>query len=85
MEAETSAINQLIAMIDGCIRDAEAANLPEPAALLRMTKIDLITRANGISEEELELFLFVLESELRIAEFVTPPELVARRKLAEPA
>jgi hypothetical protein len=33
----------------------------ETAALLRMARIDLIARANGITEEELEFFVFALQ------------------------
>lgn len=84
MEIESpTSFDKLICTVDGCIKDAEAAHLHESATLLRMAKIDLIARANGISEEELDVFLFALESELRIAEYTTPPELIERRKADE--
>ena len=79
MEELSPAIGLLMAAIGGCIRDATAAHLNETAAFLRMAQIDLITRVHGISEEELEVFLFALESEQRIADHITPPELMARK------
>lgn len=72
MEDRTHALEQLIADVENCIRSAENANYRETAALLRIAKIDLITRVNGISGEELEAFLFALESELCIQEHLEP-------------
>ncbi len=84
MEVEATSLDRLIAAVDKCIEDAEIACLRESATLLRMAKIDLLTRANGISEKELDVFLFALESELRMAEYITPPELKPRRKMTSP-
>ena len=55
------ALEALIAAINECINQVAAANLWETAALLRMARIDLIARANGITEEELEFFVFALQ------------------------
>jgi len=51
----------LIDVIDECINQVSRARLWETAELLRMAKLDLVARANGISEEELEIFSFALE------------------------
>ncbi len=75
MESRSPTLDHLIAGVDRCIQDATEAHLPETVALLRMAKLDLVTRANGISEDELELFLFALESNQRLADHMAPPEL----------
>jgi hypothetical protein len=42
-----------------------------------MVKLDIVTRANGISIEELDLFLFALETGARTAEYIGAPESLA--------
>jgi hypothetical protein len=86
MEIQSPALSNLIATVDRCIRDATAARLSETATLLRMARLDLIARVHGISEEEMDVFLFVVESDQRLADHMAPPELQqARRKAAEQA
>jgi hypothetical protein len=58
---EPQAIEALVGAINECINQVTAANLMETAALLSMARLDLVARANGISEEELELFSFALQ------------------------
>ena len=83
METQPPTLDELINWLDGYIEKIVAAKLDETAALLRIARIDLIVRANGISEDELESFLFAAESDQRVADYVTPPELKkARRKAA---
>jgi hypothetical protein len=55
------ALEALIAAINECIDQVTAANLLETAALLSMARLDLVARANGITEEELEFFAFALQ------------------------
>ena len=55
------ALEALITAINECIDQVVAAQLWETAVLLRMAKLDLIARAHGITEEELELFSFALQ------------------------
>ena len=55
------ALEALITAINECINQVVAAQLWETAALLRMAKLDLIARAHGITEEELELVSFALQ------------------------
>ena len=58
---EPQAIEALVGAINECIDQVTAANLLETAALLSMARLDLVARANGITEEELELFAFALQ------------------------
>ncbi|MDE2135335.1 MAG: hypothetical protein KGJ49_12130 [Alphaproteobacteria bacterium] len=82
MEGQSTVLNRLITTVDNCIKDAVAAHLSETAALLRMAKIDLIIRANGINEEDMDVFMFMVESGLRLAEYINPPELLGQHKAA---
>jgi hypothetical protein len=82
MESQSPTFDHLITSVDRCIQDATEAHLPETVALLRMAKLDLVARANGISEGELELFLFALESDQRLANHMAPPELQERLRTA---
>lgn len=54
-------LEPLIATINVCITEVSKAKLWETAELLRMARLDLVARAYGISEEELELFAFDLQ------------------------
>lgn len=54
-------LEPLIATINVCITEVSKARLWETAELLRMARLDLVARAYGISEEELELFAFDLQ------------------------
>ena len=82
MEAQSPTLDQLINWLDAYIEKIAAAKLDETAALLRIARIDLIVRANGISENEIEAFLFAVESEQRIADYIAPPELKKHRRKA---
>jgi hypothetical protein len=55
------ALEALVGAINECINQVTAANLLETAALLSMARLDLVARANGITEEELEVFAFALQ------------------------
>jgi len=50
-------LTDLISAVDTCISLTTAAKLGETAALLRIVKLDILLRTNGISEDELELLL----------------------------
>ena len=52
-------LSHLIDVIETCVSLATAAKLHETAMLLRIARLDILMRANGITEEELESFLFV--------------------------
>lgn len=82
METQPPTLDQLINWLDAYIEKIAAAKLDETAALLRIARIDLIVRANGVSEDELEAFLFAAESEQRIADYIAPPELKKHRRKA---
>lgn len=58
---------ELAKSLDENIAAAVKANLHETAALLHMAKLDLLTRIHGISEEEMENFLFVAKTCAAIA------------------
>jgi hypothetical protein len=57
----------LVDAIDKCIIRLNQAQLWETAELLRMARLDLAARANGISEEELELFVRMLSDRYAVA------------------
>lgn len=57
---QSAAYRRLIARLDECIEETTDALLFETAELLRMAKLDLVTRVNGITEDELAAFLAVL-------------------------
>jgi hypothetical protein len=58
---EQNKIEPLIGVINDCIAQLSAAKLCETAELMRMARLDLMARAYGISEEELEIFAFALQ------------------------
>ena len=60
---------ELIQAVDRLIEDAAASGLTETAALLRIVRFDLVTRANGIGEQEIDLLLSALEYGLSPAMF----------------
>jgi hypothetical protein len=66
MVALRNSFEGLLNSVDNCILDAEKLQLVETVALLKMVRLDIVTRANGISGEELDVFLFAVESELRL-------------------
>lgn len=84
MTTPRNALETLLESIESCIRTAELAGFPETVFLLRMVKLDLITKMNNISGEELEALLFVLQSELRIEDHINPPELRQKTAAATP-
>jgi len=57
-----SALHPLIDLIDECIDRLNAARLPETVELLRMARLDLVARANGITDEELEIVALALRT-----------------------
>lgn len=77
MTDQRNALEMLTRTVENCIQEATLSGLEETAALLRMVKLDLITRLHGITGEELDALQFVLESELRIYEHINQPELTA--------
>jgi len=58
---------RLINKLDKYIAEVAAAHLDSTAAILRMARVDLIARANGISEKDLGAFLAVLENEQQVS------------------
>jgi len=77
MTIPTNSAQHLVKTVDDCICQSELLGLTETTALLRMVKLDIVTRANGISIEELDLFLFALETGARTAEYIGAPESLA--------
>jgi hypothetical protein len=63
--ASNPAFESLIEKLDDCIAKALAAKLTDTVALLRVVKVDLLVRANRISEQELDTFLTVLGQKRR--------------------
>jgi hypothetical protein len=54
-------LSEIIDILDTCINSTTVANLHETTELLRIARLDILMRANGITEEELEYFLFAIE------------------------
>lgn len=54
------ACEQLVDTLDICIKTLTAAHLEETAMLLRIAKLDLVVRSNGITEDELVSLLAIL-------------------------
>jgi len=61
MATERADYHVLVERLDGVIDDAATAGLKETAALLRIARLDLLARANGIGEKDLDIFLQALE------------------------
>jgi hypothetical protein len=74
MTISTNSAQHLARTVDDCIHQSELLGLTETTALLRMVKLDIVTRTNGISVEELDLFLFALETGARTAEYISTSE-----------
>ena len=82
MAAQSPTLDQLINWLDAYIEKVAAAKLDQTAALLRIVRIDLVVRAKGISEDELEVFLFAVESGQRVADYIAPTELKKHHRKA---
>jgi len=54
-------LESLVGLIDECIAIVTAARLHETAELLRVARLDLVARLNGISDEELEQLASALQ------------------------
>ena len=76
-------MDSLISIIDACVERLAAAGLRETAQLLRIARLDLAARINGISEDELAIFSFALQEVLvcagRTSNGVSQPEIVPGR------
>ena len=74
MESVPPLMEELISHIGRATQIARAIGWENTSYLLDIAWIDAVSRAHNLSEEELELFFFALESEARIGEHATPPE-----------
>jgi hypothetical protein len=80
MQAQPPPFDRLIKTLDGFIAEVAASNLCETVALLQIARIDLVARAKGISEDDLDAVLFAVESELRVTDYIDPRGLKKRRR-----
>lgn len=83
MKAQSPPFGRLIKALDNFIVDVAAWNLPETVALLRIVRIDLISRANGISSKDLDTLLAALEFEQGITDHLGRTEPKKRSRKAE--
>lgn len=61
--ADKQVCAKLIATVEECIRDAKAAGLDDAAAIFEIARLNLTLRSHAITQEELELLLFLFECE----------------------
>jgi len=67
MQAQLPPFERLLATLDKLIAEIVELKLPETAALLKIARLDLLARANGVCEDDLEALLSALEREQRVA------------------
>ena len=67
METQTPQFGRLIAELDKIIVAVSEAGLKETAGLLRMARIDFLTRIHGITEEEFDTLLFLVRKERELS------------------
>lgn len=80
MDSISPPMKELISHIDRANQLARSIGWEKTSYLLGIAWIDAVARANELSEEELQLFFFALESEVRITDHVSPPELRAAKR-----
>jgi hypothetical protein len=78
MKQQNKALGTLLASVDSAIQSAHGADLPDTVALLRLARLDLLLRANGVASEDITLAPYAVA---RQAEKVKP--LRPRGKKAE--
>ena len=77
------AMRSLVVAIENAHQMAKSQGLARTAQLLEIARIDALARAHNISDEELDLFFFALESNVRVEQHVTLPDKVApKRRMA---
>ncbi len=60
--------NRLVEAIDEIIENVRAAGLDETVSLLKIARLDLVLRANGVSEADLTALLDTVEMNLQSRE-----------------
>ena len=73
MKTQTPQCGRLIAELDRIIVAVTEAGLKETAGLLRMARIDLLTRIHGISEEEFDTLLFLMRKGRELSKILPYP------------
>ena len=66
MQTQQPAFERLLATLDKLIAEIAESKLSQTAALLKIARLDLLARVNGVSEDDLEMFLSALEYEQRV-------------------
>jgi hypothetical protein len=80
MKTQSVTLDQLIEALDDVIAKITSAGFGETVALLNIARLDLVLRANGFSEDDLEAFLSALEENQRLADHATPSDQKMRRR-----
>jgi hypothetical protein len=70
MKTQTPQCGRLIAELDRIILAVTEAGLKETAGLLRMARIDLLTRIHGITEEEFDTLLFLTRKGRELSQYL---------------
>ena len=60
MKQQNKALGTLLASMDSAIQSAHGADLPDTVALLRLARLDLLMRANGVASEDIALVPFAV-------------------------
>jgi hypothetical protein len=79
MKAQKPLLQGLVEALDGVISKAVAEDLRETVALLNIARLDLLLRAHGFSEEELEALLVPLRNRLPDLESARASQAKSRR------
>jgi len=80
MQTQSPPFDCFIKALDDLIAEITRASLTETASLLKIARIDLISRANGIPEKDLEAFFSSLEYQQRVADGTALPTSRRRRR-----
>ena len=80
MDSVSQPMKELISHIDQANHIARSIGWEKTSYLLGIAWIDAVARAHELSEEELELFFFALESEMRVTVPMSPPKLRASKR-----
>jgi len=72
MNAQSPSLDRIVEALNGIIAEVAAARLHETVELLKIARLDLIMRANGFSEGELEALLSAIRDGQEVPNDETP-------------
>jgi hypothetical protein len=80
MNAQQTSLDVIVETLDGIITQLAASGLYETIALLKIARLDLIMRAYGLSDGDLEALLSVVNGQQRILDVGMLPDTKIHRK-----